>query len=172
MTQNRAAFTMIEIILVLVVIGILTAVALPKLAGNRDDASAKVCESEATSLLQELAGYYAKHGFFDSVENMSNIRTGTLLLPGNNGIAQIGTIIPALDGNAVDYVCNGEIIATYQPVTHLFTDINGNTVKQAGITTTGNSTATTNVARIVYEDLNSKNWFKPVAPGYVLGSNN
>ncbi|MDM5271424.1 prepilin-type N-terminal cleavage/methylation domain-containing protein [Sulfurovum sp. zt1-1] len=172
MVQKRVAFTMIEVILVLVVIGILTAVALPKLAGNRDDAAAKVCEMEATTLLQELTGYYAKHSTFDRIGNMSNIKTGTLLVESQNGIAQIATEVPALDGNAVEYVCNGEILVTYQPVTYEFTNLQGRIIRQAGMTTTGNSAVKSNVAKIVYSEFMKKHWFKPDTPGYVIGSNN
>jgi len=38
LVENRKAFTMIELIFVIVVIGILTAIAVPRLAATRDDA--------------------------------------------------------------------------------------------------------------------------------------
>ncbi len=38
MFKNRRAFTMIELVFVIVVIGILSAIAIPKLAATRDDA--------------------------------------------------------------------------------------------------------------------------------------
>ena len=46
LTSNRKAFTMIELIFVIVVIGILSAVAIPKFAATRTDA--QITKAKAT----------------------------------------------------------------------------------------------------------------------------
>jgi type II secretory pathway pseudopilin PulG len=57
---------MIELIFVIVIIGILAAVAIPKLAATRDDAqNAKVCANISTCL-GDLASTYTAQGTADS----------------------------------------------------------------------------------------------------------
>ncbi|PID47707.1 MAG: prepilin-type cleavage/methylation domain-containing protein [Proteobacteria bacterium] len=62
----RKAFTMIELIFVIVILGILASVAIPKLAATRDDAKISRCLSEISTAITDLGAYYTSQGKFDS----------------------------------------------------------------------------------------------------------
>lgn len=55
MNQNKSAFTMIEMVFVIVILGILAAVAIPKLAITRDDAMLVKGKSQVASIRSGIA---------------------------------------------------------------------------------------------------------------------
>ena len=70
----KKAFTMIELIFVIVILGILAAVAIPKLSATRDDAEvSKVTQNIMTSI-SEIAAYAASQSEVNSdLSKMSNV---------------------------------------------------------------------------------------------------
>jgi len=58
----KKAFTMIELIFVIVILGILAAVAIPKLMATRTDAKAATLAQEVQSAVQEVSNYVTAHG--------------------------------------------------------------------------------------------------------------
>ena len=58
----KKAFTMIEFIFVIVIIGILAAVAIPKLAATRDDAKISNIIANARTAFGDLGSYYTSQG--------------------------------------------------------------------------------------------------------------
>ncbi len=72
--MKRSGFTMIELVFVIVILGILASVAIPKLAATRDDANIAKASTEISSLVSDIGSYYTAHGHFDgNVSKMTNV---------------------------------------------------------------------------------------------------
>lgn len=68
------AFTMIELIFVIVILGILAAVAIPKLAATRDDANIVTTAQNIVTAASDFAAFYTSQGeFAQKIENMTNV---------------------------------------------------------------------------------------------------
>jgi len=66
MKQLKKAFTMIELIFVIVIIGILASIALPKLTATRDDAKIAIYLSEMGTFIHDIGAYYTSKGTYEA----------------------------------------------------------------------------------------------------------
>jgi len=70
--MKRAGFTMIELIFVIVILGILAAVAIPKLAATRNDAEASKIVSDLATCVGDAGSAYLKDGNFSAVSSANS----------------------------------------------------------------------------------------------------
>ena len=116
----RKGFTMIELIFVIVILGVLASVAIPRLAATRDDAEVAKAATNLTTAVSDLTAYYTAKGSFNSYTQTSSTwqkgnkisdftkitnalnKKGELLVKGKIKCAEI--ILPDEGTNASDKV--------------------------------------------------------------------
>jgi len=75
--KNRKAFTMVELVFVIVVIGILAAIAVPKFAATRDDATITKAKATVASVRSAMAAERQKRilrGTFTPITDLADVR--------------------------------------------------------------------------------------------------
>ena len=63
----KKGFTMIELIFVIVILGVLASVAIPRLAATRDDAEVAKAATNLTTAVSDITAYYTAKGNFSGV---------------------------------------------------------------------------------------------------------
>ena len=61
-TKTKKAFTMLELVFILVILGILAAVAIPKISARRDDAKLVALKSDINTLKSSFPAYFLSQG--------------------------------------------------------------------------------------------------------------
>ena len=66
----KKGFTMIELIFVIVILGSLASVAIPRLAATREDAEISATVANLRTLVSDVSAYYTAKGEFGTNTNM------------------------------------------------------------------------------------------------------
>jgi len=98
----RKGFTMIELIFVIVILGVLASVAIPRLAATRDDAEVAKAATNLTTAVSDITAYYTAKGSFkgsnsQAITDFSKItnalnKQGELVVKGKTKCAKIDTL--------------------------------------------------------------------------------
>ncbi len=83
MQKFKSAFTMIELIFVIVILGILAAVIFPKLAATRADAKVAVKAQSIVTATTEISSYAVSIGSIDSNLSVMSKTIDTLVISGD-----------------------------------------------------------------------------------------
>ena len=110
----KRAFTMIELVFVIVILGILTAVAVPRLVGTRDDAKKSILITNVKTCINDAVSSYKGSGInpdLDSIPScvFANSNGASITISGDN-IHVESSGLDVLDG---DHRMRG-ITATYE----------------------------------------------------------
>jgi general secretion pathway protein G len=148
---------MIELIFVIVIIGILAAVAIPRLAATRDDAKIATCMDGATMFMQQVSSYYTAQGNLGKISDMTNfdIDADSRKTNGFDDDKDLGSAAAV----TVNYFCDGKKVVQY--------DVNSSATGLA-ITPSNVSDSTDKDAKVAVQTataLTDKQYFKQ----YTLG---
>ena len=98
MNSHKPAFSMIELIFVIVIIGVLAAVSIPKLALTRKDAKASVFATHLSNCVEMAAkGYYTKSIFDVNDSNCKEVTQTndcySIIADDSNGTLKITNVV-------------------------------------------------------------------------------
>lgn len=92
---NKKGFTLIELMIVIAIIGILAAIAIPNFIAYRDKSYCASAEQDAKSILSALSCYFSEPTNYDctSLTTLENDTTCTVTLTGDNSgaLSQAGS---------------------------------------------------------------------------------
>jgi len=90
MRSAKAGFTLIELLIVVVIIGILAAIAIPKFASTKDKSRLASVRSDLRNLMTSEEAYFFDNSSYADLSTLQSV-TRASLTPGNTGVVTPGT---------------------------------------------------------------------------------
>jgi prepilin-type N-terminal cleavage/methylation domain-containing protein len=106
----QKGFTLVELLVVIVILGILAAVVVFAVSGSTDEAKSSACKSDASSALSAVEAYRAKTGNYPTA--WSDVTSGTNQFlrkaPANYDLNTDGTLALKADSGTYKNPCNAQ----------------------------------------------------------------
>ena len=102
----KKGFTMIELIFVIVILGVLASVAIPRLAATRDDAEVAKAATNLTTAVSDLTAYYTAKGNFSGVSTDFTKVTNALTKDGKLNVKGSTTCVTVTVPNTTNNAAN------------------------------------------------------------------
>ena len=107
----KKGFTMIELIFVIVILGILASVAIPRLAATREDAEISATVANLRTLVSDVTAYYTAKGEFPTGTTWNQI-TNVPLSSANTSVKNTGAKLKAGGGDCISFQISDKTGAT------------------------------------------------------------
>jgi type IV pilus assembly protein PilA len=90
--QNRKGFTLIELLIVVVIIGILAAIAIPKFANTKEKAVLASMKSDLRNMVTAQEGFFSDNQTYATGYAATQGATDVAFVPSTNNVITIGSV--------------------------------------------------------------------------------